>query len=803
MAVNTSNFRRGEFRLRTKTEGHAILLSVLLAVLLSCQTGLTQELPRAKAEKTFQEGQREKSLDLRIAKYKKALSFDPSFQKAIYQIGVCYFRQGDYARSISYLSRVDSTQTHVRSYLGTALALQARHTAQAGDFEGAASDALHAIRVDATQAIAHATLGIARLRQGRIDAAIGQLKTALKYDAAQENAWLALADAHMQKKQFQRAADAYSAALRLDASSEHTRAELEKAKKMAAVADWSKQYEAAVKQDSLTKAIRILKTAYSRQPDSPRIAELILQAKDLQYYHAGLRALGNRRGPEAVQLLQRVKPGYEDVETRLKEAKSLSTSTTTQPKLEVASEKARAAVPHSSTSDTASGTPTKEKKVPSLHPVSHATTDSAAMRAIANEPLPQIAGRTPQGKVTVQDKPKANLIQQLGRYERADLASGLIWSGYFFCAAGLALLLVVLRPRKHVRQMPRKPVTPARSPSTRPAPPGLTVTQQLFEEELVSETLGFASGALEINPQETDKFEHEQRYDPRLIETKTLTRGSHEAGKIGRYRIDREIGKGSMGMVFKAWDPLLDRTVVIKNVTFAAFGRKRSVLRDRLYREASAAGKLNHPNIVTIHDVGEEKDFSYIVMEYLPGQTLRALMDMTGRIDLGRAVAIVRQVCMALEFAHRHDIVHRDIKPSNIILMANDIVKVADFGIAKMPKLETLSRAGDVVGTPFYMSPEQIEGRRLDGRSDIFSTGVLFYEMVTGCRPFEGENVPEIVYKIVHQSFQKASLINRSLPAYVDSLIASALAKDPHERFQSALELCNMLDEMKEEMLLT
>jgi len=776
-------------------------------VLLSFQSGLAQDGLRAKAEKIFLEGQQARSLDGKIAKYQKALKVDPSFQRAIYQIGVCYFRKGEYQQSIAYLSRIDTIETrHVASYLSTADALHAQQLVEAGDFEAAAAAALKAIEIDSTQSVAYTALGIARLRQNRFGDAIIKLETALKFDPEQENAWINLADALMKKKLFQRAARAYSAALSLDGSSDYARTQLEKAKKRSAVVDWSQQYEDAVEQDSLAMALKILRAAYASQPDSPQIKNLILQAKDQQYYRAGLRALTSSQWQEAVQLLQRVNPAYEDVRIRLEQARSQLALPGSRSETEDLS--ARSTVPQVRPVPlpaTTNSSPDREQAERSLPEdvVIVTKSDSSHTRATINSPR-ESETRAEKRVVRMRSSPpKTHRKPHWRSYERVDLASALIWSGCFFCAAGIALLFFVLRPRKRITQRPKTSPRLTKKSPAQPSPSELTLTQELFEKELVSETLGFSTETLTPEPQAEDKFEQEQRYDPRLIETKTLTRVSRTKEKIGRYCIEREIGKGSMGMVFKAWDPLLDRTVVIKNVIFAASGRKRSVLRDRLYREASAAGKLNHPNIVTIYDVGEENDFSYIVMEYLQGQTLRSLMDLTDRIDLSRTVALVRQVCMALEFAHRHDIVHRDIKPSNIILTAKDVVKVADFGIAKMPKLETLSRTGDVVGTPFYMSPEQIEGRRLDGRSDIFSTGVLLYEMLTGYRPFEGENVPEIVYKIVHQPFVKPSTKNPDLPTYIDALMERALAKDAHARYQSALELCNVLDEMKEEMVIT
>ncbi|RMF70497.1 MAG: serine/threonine protein kinase, partial [Calditrichaeota bacterium] len=284
-------------------------------------------------------------------------------------------------------------------------------------------------------------------------------------------------------------------------------------------------------------------------------------------------------------------------------------------------------------------------------------------------------------------------------------------------------------------------------------------------------------------------------------ETRTILGGIRQVKHIGRYVVEKEIGRGSMGLVYKAWDPKLDRTVVIKQVTFEGRGGTYEIdrLKERLHREAMAAAQLNHPNIVIVYDVGEAAAFSYIVMEYVEGQDLKALLARSRKFPLARTVAIVSQICEALEFAHRHGVVHRDIKPSNILVTRGDRIKIADFGIAKMPKFDTLTLTGNVVGTPFYMSPEQVEGRRLDGRTDIFSTGVVLYEMLTGIRPFAGESIPTVVYKIVHKMPKLPSLEDGDLPPHFDRIVEKALAKDPEERYATAGEMLEELTRVQQE----
>jgi len=204
---------------------------------------------------------------------------------------------------------------------------------------------------------------------------------------------------------------------------------------------------------------------------------------------------------------------------------------------------------------------------------------------------------------------------------------------------------------------------------------------------------------------------------------------------------------------------------------------------------------------VIIYDVEEDRNISYIVMEYIEGENLQSLLETHGTFSLERTLKIAIRICDAVSFAHEHDIVHRDIKPSNIMLSKGDRIKVADFGIAKLPQFGTLTQTGNIVGTPFYMSPEQIEGRILDGRSDIFSIGVLLYEMLTGTRPFAGENLPTIVYKIIHKVPPPPSLENEVLPTFLDEIVERALAKDPVDRYPTVKNLRQDLVKLQKEIL--
>ena len=256
--------------------------------------------------------------------------------------------------------------------------------------------------------------------------------------------------------------------------------------------------------------------------------------------------------------------------------------------------------------------------------------------------------------------------------------------------------------------------------------------------------------------------------------------------KIGKYDVHSVLGKGAMGVVYKAFDPAIERLVAIKTV------RKDLVDPDlveqsmaRFKNEARAAGRLLHPNIVSVYEYGEDDANAFIVMEYVEGTGLREYLNRKATFDLGQITAIMTQLLLALDFAHERGVVHRDIKPSNLILTTGGTLKVADFGIARVDT-SNLTTMGMVVGTPSYMSPEQCQGQTVDRRSDLFSAGVVLYELLTGEKPFAGA-METIGYKICHESPKAPSEISRlTLSATVDAVVATALEKKPEARFQNA-----------------
>ena len=261
--------------------------------------------------------------------------------------------------------------------------------------------------------------------------------------------------------------------------------------------------------------------------------------------------------------------------------------------------------------------------------------------------------------------------------------------------------------------------------------------------------------------------------------------------KAGRYEILGELGRGAMGVVYRATDPVIGRTVAVKTIRLSeeGTGLSRPELLSRFQTEARAAGLLTHPNIVVVYDAGEENGLYYITMELIEGKSLQALLDSGHSFPVPRVLRIMEQTCSALQFAHERSIIHRDIKPANLMLTADDTVKVTDFGTAKILQFGTVQQTTHVMGTPSYMSPEQVKGRPVDGRSDIFSLGVLLYEILTGEKPFPGQSITTVIYKIVNEEPIPPRTLNPSIHQGLSDIVMRALAKEPEVRYQSCREL--------------
>ncbi len=263
--------------------------------------------------------------------------------------------------------------------------------------------------------------------------------------------------------------------------------------------------------------------------------------------------------------------------------------------------------------------------------------------------------------------------------------------------------------------------------------------------------------------------------------------------QYGRYRIIKELGRGNMGVVYQAHDPQIDRMIALKVLRPDRMTSEDFVA--RFLKEARAIGRLSHPQIVTVYDVGEDQGSIYIAMEYLKGEPLNEVMK-SGRLTVAQSVDVVRQVAQALDYANQKGIVHRDIKPSNIILTHDLEVKLTDFGIARIEDSAAgyQTQAGEILGTPIYMSPEQVMGKTADGRSDLYSVGVLFYEMIVGRRPFKGNNLAAIFHSITHDVPEAPASVDPFITRALSDLIMKCLEKAPEDRFQTGRKMVEALN---------
>jgi serine/threonine-protein kinase len=258
---------------------------------------------------------------------------------------------------------------------------------------------------------------------------------------------------------------------------------------------------------------------------------------------------------------------------------------------------------------------------------------------------------------------------------------------------------------------------------------------------------------------------------------------------VGRYEVLEQLGQGSMGTVYKAWDPIMGRDVAIKRILVqAGSGTEADEFRERFFREARAAGRLAHPGIVTVFDVSEHEGTPFLVMEYVAGRTLQSILQADERMDLPRVCDIGIQLADALDYAHQNGVVHRDIKPANILVTPEGRVKIADFGVAKLIESQ-VTATGRILGTPAFMAPEQFTGMPVDGRSDLFSVGVVVYCMATGEKPFSGDTILGVQYRVVHTDPVNPAKLNPALSQSLESVILKSIEKDPARRYQSGKEL--------------
>ena len=271
---------------------------------------------------------------------------------------------------------------------------------------------------------------------------------------------------------------------------------------------------------------------------------------------------------------------------------------------------------------------------------------------------------------------------------------------------------------------------------------------------------------------------------------------------LGRYQVDKELGKGVMGVVYLGKDPKIGRVVAIKMMALSQefSGDELVDARERFFREAETAGRLQHQNIVTIFDAGEEHDLAYIAMEFLKGKDLLDFCKDGNLLPAPKVLSIVARVAEALAYAHKQNVVHRDIKPANIMYeIDSDTVKVTDFGIARITD-SSKTKTGLVLGTPSFMSPEQLAGKKVDGRSDLYSLGVMLFQMLTGVLPFRGESMAELMYKIANEEAPDIRIIRKEFPESLANLVALSVSKRPETRYQDgdqfAVDLRSVMAEM-------
>ncbi|MBN2134415.1 MAG: serine/threonine protein kinase [Acidobacteria bacterium] len=261
---------------------------------------------------------------------------------------------------------------------------------------------------------------------------------------------------------------------------------------------------------------------------------------------------------------------------------------------------------------------------------------------------------------------------------------------------------------------------------------------------------------------------------------------------FGKYRVEKELGKGAMGVVYLAFDPTLERQVAIKTISST---ESDADLKERFIREARSAGKLRHNNIITIYDFGEEDGQLFIAMELLEGKDLDAIIASKPDMALKEKLDIIRQICLGLDYAHKHDVFHRDIKPANIKVLADGTIKIMDFGLATM-QTSGLTKTGTIMGTPHYMSPEMVSGKKVDGRSDQFAVGVILYEILTYTKPFSGDNISTILYKILSEEPKSFSDISTSRFPELVSICEKALQKKAENRYPTMKAMADDIERL-------
>ncbi|MFQ5824730.1 MAG: protein kinase [bacterium] len=791
------------------------LIYIKLQLLILIQFATAQEI-NPGAYNYYKKGLKAESLTDKIKNYQKAVKIDSSFKEALYYLGITYYQKGFYNQAIKYLNeavRIDSAFfKEARLYLRNAYTFLSNELNDKENYHEALKTAQKATNLDKNFAPAYTALGLVYYNMDTWQAAIEALEKSIALNSNQEMVWSKLGNIYLSTGDFKKSVEAYEKALAIEPNLKEAQVNLKIAKKKNSIDSWMARFENAETEGRWDEGIEILKKAQTVYPNNSIIENSLKEAIQEKEYLTGLQAVEDQNWALALDIFQMLPPDYKATAEKLVEAKAALSKKDSTKIIEEPS-----VLKISESSDKSPDTSQVKPPTAELVSASNERKNDKILeehKKLVNEPQ-ELLERTEETDTLVKTTPEKHLFTsqlkdgpiKLNSEVKIGKKSSYVWA-WGILSGVLIFGLVLFKYHKKRTRVARTKKTEGSTvidktqvidssiPDQKSLSSGI---DEIFKDEVASVT------PTTFDPKDSTDILNEKNNQKKAIstplnndnrlsesqETQTILGGIKQVKRIGRYILEKEIGRGSMGHIYKAWDPKLDRTVVIKQVAFDFSTKSHEIdkLKERMFREARAAGSLNHPNIVIIYDVDEEEDFSYIVMEYLQGEDLKFLLETQGKFEILRTIRIISQICNALNYAHQNGIVHCDIKPSNIILIDNDKVKVADFGIAKLPQFGTLTQTGNIIGTPFYMSPEQIAGKKVDGRSDIFSVGVLLYEMLTGIRPFDGDNIPKVVYKIVHKEPKPLSKELEGLPQFLDEIINRALAKDPNERYTTAADL--------------
>ncbi len=809
----------------------SFLITLILPTFFHAASGLAQEVDLI-AKEYYQKGLQSKNLSDKIKHFTKALEFEPVFKEAAYQLGVTYYQKGLYQQAIDNLNKannLDSTDfKDINLYLANACTFLATELNEKEEYELAVTTALQALDIDEKFVPALTILGYTYFNLKDWQSSINVLEKTITLNSNQADVWNKLGDSYLRTEDYLKSVQAYQNALTIDADLKSSQVHYKIAKSRISPEYLLATFEDLKNNNLLDDATDLLKKAQSLYPDHEKISSLLHETAQKYDYTTGVKAIEDKNWLLAQEIFTGLDSEYKDTALKLEEINAVISAKSDSSHVEAALKK----MPENSTTrlDYLSktdnivemqGAKSKEpdlianKISAKIESVNKNTEDSTnlekeppKLRSTALEHDTLLSAQTTDSSLFIQQD-KTALSSEYKTF--SFMRESAVWATSISIGCLLIIGLVVI---KYKRKPGRAHFSKNRHESTDGVNASafetalskqsdfLMQTNEIFKDKVASITpVTFDPiDTKEILNIESDANKIKIDYDSGSFEeTETIFSGIKKVKRIGRYILEKEIGKGSMGLIYKAWDPKLDRTVVIKQIAFDIIKNSHdiTILKDRLFREARAAGRLNHPNIVIIYDLEDEGNFSYIVMEYLQGQDLKKALD-EEELSYNRSIKIVKQICSALDFAHQNGIVHRDIKPSNIIITEGDKVKVADFGIAQLPHLETITQTGGIIGTPFYMSPEQVEGCKLDGRSDIFSVGVILYEMLTAIHPFAGNNIPTIVYKIINTNPKTPSTVDRKLPNALDNILKRALAKEPDDRYATAKDLLIDLNEIQD-----